>query len=89
MHFILSFGKLGEFYPIIISLLQFLSAFIVMVIIACVLNLQRALGLLVFTLLAVFFYVWDWLVKRYGSWMWEASSPVRCLLSRSWFWMRW
>lgn len=60
-----------------------------MVIIACILNFQRALGLLIFTLLAVFFFFWDWLMEHYGSWMWEASSPIRSLLSRNWFWMRW
>ncbi|XP_029685592.1 solute carrier family 28 member 3-like isoform X2 [Takifugu rubripes] len=73
----------------LVAKIVLVTAFFVMVIIACVLNLQRALGLLILTLLAVFFYVWDWLMKRYGSWMWEASSPIRCLLSRSWVWMRW
>ncbi|CAF94919.1 unnamed protein product, partial [Tetraodon nigroviridis] len=62
--------------------------FIALVIVACIIDLHRALGLLVFTLLAIFFYFWDRLVERYGSWMWEASSPIRCLLSRNWFWMR-
>ncbi|XP_056888391.1 solute carrier family 28 member 3-like isoform X1 [Takifugu flavidus] len=74
---------------ILVAKIVLVTAFLVMVIIACVLNLQRALGLLILTLLAVFFYVWDWLMKRYGSWMWEASSSIRCLLSRSWVWMRW
>lgn len=58
-------------------------------IVACILNFQRALGLLVFTLLAVFFFFWDWLMEHYGSRIWEASSPIRSCLSRNWFWMRW
>lgn len=68
---------------------NFFPAFFVMVILACILNFQRALGLLIITLLAVFFFFWDWLMEHYGSWMWEASSPIRCLLSRNWIWIRW
>lgn len=59
------------------------------VIAACVLNFHRAVGLLVIFLLTVFFLVWDWLMERYGDRMWEELYPIRDLLSRCWFRMRW
>ncbi|XP_036952852.1 solute carrier family 28 member 3-like isoform X2 [Acanthopagrus latus] len=59
------------------------------VIAACVLNFHRAVGLLVIFLLTIFFLVWDWLMERYGDWMWEELCPIRDLLSRCWFRMRW
>uniref|UniRef100_A0A3Q3WWZ6 Uncharacterized protein n=1 Tax=Mola mola TaxID=94237 RepID=A0A3Q3WWZ6_MOLML len=59
------------------------------VIAACVLNFHRAVGLLVIALMTVFFLVWDCSMKRYGDRIWEAIYPVRNLLSRNWFWIRW
>uniref|UniRef100_A0A8C7IUP4 Sodium/nucleoside cotransporter n=1 Tax=Oncorhynchus kisutch TaxID=8019 RepID=A0A8C7IUP4_ONCKI len=65
------------------------SGYFAVVIAACVLNFQRALALLVVTLLAVFFLLWDWLMGRYGQRLWDncifspshsLSFPVVCVL---------
>ncbi|KAM4579458.1 solute carrier family 28 member 3-like [Fundulus diaphanus] len=60
-----------------------------MVVAACVLNFQRAVGLLVISVVTIIFLVWDWIMERYGDRMWEALSPTRDLLNRNWFWIRW
>ncbi|XP_071339222.1 solute carrier family 28 member 3-like isoform X2 [Trachinotus anak] len=65
------------------------AGFIAIVIAACVLNFHRALGLLVISLVTVFFLVWDWMMEHYGNWVWEELHPIRDLLSRNWFWIRW
>uniref|UniRef100_A0A087YLL9 Solute carrier family 28 member 3 n=1 Tax=Poecilia formosa TaxID=48698 RepID=A0A087YLL9_POEFO len=59
-----------------------------MVVAACVLNFQRAVRLLVISLVTIFFLVWNWIMERYGDCMWEALSPTRDLLSKNWFWIR-
>ncbi|XP_037635065.1 solute carrier family 28 member 3-like isoform X2 [Sebastes umbrosus] len=64
------------------------AGFVAIVIAACVLNFHRAVGLLVIALVTVFFLFWDWLMERYGDWVWEELSPIRDLLSRNWFWIR-
>uniref|UniRef100_A0A3B3WRR2 Uncharacterized protein n=1 Tax=Poecilia mexicana TaxID=48701 RepID=A0A3B3WRR2_9TELE len=56
------------------------QSFISMVVAACVLNFQRAVRLLVISLVTIFFLVWDWIMERYGDCMWEALSPTRDLL---------
>lgn len=68
---------------------KFVSGFVAIVIAACVLNFQRAVGLLVISLVTAFFLVWDWMMERYGDRVWEELYPIRNLLSRNWFWMRW
>uniref|UniRef100_A0A4W5M3J9 Sodium/nucleoside cotransporter n=1 Tax=Hucho hucho TaxID=62062 RepID=A0A4W5M3J9_9TELE len=65
------------------------SGYFAMVIAACVLNLQRALALLVVTLLAVFFLLWDWLMGRYGHRLWYALQPARNTLNTHWIWVKW
>ncbi|XP_062237813.1 solute carrier family 28 member 3-like isoform X1 [Platichthys flesus] len=65
------------------------AGFVAMVIAACVLNLNRAVGLLVLSLVTVLFLVWDWTMERYGDRLWEHLCPIRDLLSRNWFWIRW
>uniref|UniRef100_A0A3B4FYM1 Solute carrier family 28 member 3 n=1 Tax=Pundamilia nyererei TaxID=303518 RepID=A0A3B4FYM1_9CICH len=55
-----------------------------MVIAACVVNFHRAVGLLVISLVTIFFLVWDWMMERYGEQVWEALAPIRDLLSRNW-----
>ncbi|XP_073321881.1 solute carrier family 28 member 3-like [Pagrus major] len=62
---------------------------IAIVIAACVLNFNRAVVLLVISLLTIFFLVWDWLMERYGDRMWEELDPIRDLLGRCWLRMRW
>eukprot|EP00063_Salmo_salar_P041377 XP_014016212.1 PREDICTED: solute carrier family 28 member 3 isoform X4 [Salmo salar] len=65
------------------------AGYFAMVIVACVLNLQRALALLVVTLLAVFFLLWDWLMGRYGHRLWDALQPARNTLNTHWLWGKW
>uniref|UniRef100_A0A674CUG5 Solute carrier family 28 member 3 n=1 Tax=Salmo trutta TaxID=8032 RepID=A0A674CUG5_SALTR len=65
------------------------SGYFAVVIVACVLNLQRALALLVVTLLAVFFLLWDWLMGRYGHRLWDALQPARNTLNTHWLWVKW
>ncbi|XP_076010123.1 solute carrier family 28 member 3-like [Genypterus blacodes] len=65
------------------------AGFVAIVITACVLNFQRAVGLLVIALMILFFLVWDWMMERYGSLVWDKLYPIRDLFSRNWFWMRW
>ncbi|KAM9360679.1 solute carrier family 28 member 3-like [Symphorus nematophorus] len=62
---------------------------VAIVIAACVLNFHRAVVLLVISLVTVFFLVWDWMMERYGDRVWEELYPIRDLLSRNWFRMRW
>ncbi|XP_038660778.1 solute carrier family 28 member 3-like isoform X2 [Scyliorhinus canicula] len=50
-----------------IVLIILLTGYFCMVIAACVLNFTRALGLLVLTLLAIFFYLWDMLIAKYEA----------------------
>lgn len=67
----------------------FISGFVAMVIAACVLNFHRSVGLLVISLVTMFFLVWDWMMERYGNWVWEELHPIKALLSRNWFWITW
>ncbi|KAI4820146.1 hypothetical protein KUCAC02_028132, partial [Chaenocephalus aceratus] len=71
----------------LITQLVLTAGFVAIVIAACVLNLNRALVLLVISLVIVFFLVWDWMMECYGNR--EELSPIRDLLSRNWFWIRW
>ncbi|XP_041720660.2 solute carrier family 28 member 3 isoform X2 [Coregonus clupeaformis] len=63
------------------------AGYVAVVIAACVLNLQRALALLVLTLLAVFFLLWDWLMGRYGQRLWDTLQPARNTLNT--LWVKW
>ncbi|XP_074525798.1 solute carrier family 28 member 3-like [Halichoeres trimaculatus] len=59
------------------------------VIAACVLNFRRAVVLLVISMVTLFFLVWDWAMERYGDRVWEELRPIRELLSKNWFWIKW
>ncbi|KAJ8005970.1 hypothetical protein DPEC_G00123410 [Dallia pectoralis] len=65
------------------------AGYVAVVIAACVLNFDRALGLLVLTLLAAFFLAWDRLVGRYGRRLWDVLLPARNAVDRHGFWLRW
>lgn len=67
---------------------KFVSAAVAIVIAACVLNFQRAVVLLVISLVTVFFLIWDWMMNRYGEWLWEELHPIRDLFSRHWVWIK-
>lgn len=62
---------------------------IALVIAACVINFQRAIGLLVLACLTAFFLIWDAVMERYGEQMWEGISPIRDFFSNQWYWMKW
>lgn len=68
---------------------KLISGFTAIVIAASVLNFHWAVGLLVISLVTGFFLVWDWMMERYGNWVWEQLHPIGDLLSRNWFWIRW
>ncbi|KAF6729681.1 Solute carrier family 28 member 3 [Oryzias melastigma] len=65
------------------------AGFVAMVTAACVVNFHRAVGLLVISLVTIFFLVWDWVMERYGDQVWEVLAPVKNILKRNWFWIRW
>jgi len=67
----------------------FVSGFVAIVIAACVLNFNRAVEMLVISLVTVIFLAWDWMMKRYGDRVCEELSPIRDVLGRNWFWIRW
>ncbi|XP_068461128.1 solute carrier family 28 member 3-like [Clinocottus analis] len=62
---------------------------VAIVIAACVLNFNRAVEMLVISVVTVIFLAWDWMMKRYGDRVWEELSPVRDVIGRNWFWIRW
>ncbi|KAM5328933.1 solute carrier family 28 member 3 isoform 2-T2 [Glossophaga mutica] len=66
-----------------------LAVYLAMVIAACVLNFHRALPLLVITVAAIFFVIWDLLMAKYESRIDEFLSPGRRLLDSHWFWLKW
>uniref|UniRef100_UPI0037E71CEC solute carrier family 28 member 3-like n=1 Tax=Semicossyphus pulcher TaxID=241346 RepID=UPI0037E71CEC len=65
------------------------AGLVAIVIAACVLNFRRAVVLLVISLVTVFFLVWDWMMERYGDRLWEELHPVREVLSRNRFLIKW
>uniref|UniRef100_A0A3Q1IPF9 Sodium/nucleoside cotransporter n=1 Tax=Anabas testudineus TaxID=64144 RepID=A0A3Q1IPF9_ANATE len=67
---------------------EFVSGFVALVTTACVLNFHRAAGLLVISLVTVLFFVWDWMMERYGDRVWEELHPIRDLLNKNWIWIR-
>uniref|UniRef100_A0A3Q3BEW3 Sodium/nucleoside cotransporter n=1 Tax=Kryptolebias marmoratus TaxID=37003 RepID=A0A3Q3BEW3_KRYMA len=83
-------GRLAEYkdQTCLIVNLVLAAGFVAMVIAACVLNFHRAVGLLVISLVTIFFLTWDWTMERYGGRMWESLSPIKDLLSRNWSWIR-
>ncbi|KAM9391464.1 LOW QUALITY PROTEIN: solute carrier family 28 member 3-like [Pholidichthys leucotaenia] len=84
-------GCLAEYKDqILLTIHLFLAAgFVTMVIAACVMNFHRAVGLLVISLVTAFFLAWDWMMAQYGGLLWETLSPIRDLISRNWFWIKW
>uniref|UniRef100_A0A3P9HIE7 Solute carrier family 28 member 3 n=1 Tax=Oryzias latipes TaxID=8090 RepID=A0A3P9HIE7_ORYLA len=67
----------------------FALGFVAMVTAACVVKFHRAVGLLVISLVTIFVLVWDWMMERYGDQVWEVLAPVKNILKRNWFWIRW
>uniref|UniRef100_A0A8C5F0Z9 Solute carrier family 28 member 3 n=1 Tax=Gopherus evgoodei TaxID=1825980 RepID=A0A8C5F0Z9_9SAUR len=65
-----------------IHMLVSLTAYLMIVIAACVLNFQRALALFVLTVLAIFFICWDFLIARYEDKIAEFFSPCERFLKQ-------
>ncbi|XP_063149181.1 solute carrier family 28 member 3 [Candoia aspera] len=66
-----------------------ITAYLAMVIAACILNFHRALALFILTLLAIFFICWDFLIARYEGKIAESLSPFGRFLKAQWFWLKW
>ncbi|XP_026530504.1 solute carrier family 28 member 3 [Notechis scutatus] len=66
-----------------------ITAYLAMVIAACVLNFHRALALFILTVLAIFFICWDFFIARYESRIAELLSPLGRFLKAQWFWLKW
>ncbi|XP_060697552.1 solute carrier family 28 member 3-like [Hemiscyllium ocellatum] len=61
-----------------------LCGYFCMLIAACILNFQRALGLLILTLIAIFFYFWDMLIEKYEDTIAEFISSHSKFLLQHW-----
>ncbi|XP_020822662.1 solute carrier family 28 member 3 [Phascolarctos cinereus] len=66
-----------------------LAGCLAVVIAACVVNFHRALPLLVFTVAAIFFVIWDYLIAKYESQIAKFLSPGGRFLNEHWFWLKW
>ncbi|XP_036595460.1 solute carrier family 28 member 3-like [Trichosurus vulpecula] len=66
-----------------------LAGFLILVTAACVVNFHRALPLFVFTVAAIFFVLWDYLIAKYESQIAVFWSPGGRFLSKHWFWLKW
>ncbi|NWR71779.1 S28A3 protein, partial [Centropus unirufus] len=66
-----------------------ITAYLAVVIAACTLNFQRALPLLIITVLAIFFICWDFLIAKYEDRIAAFFSPGERYLKKKWFWLKW
>ncbi|XP_067838422.1 solute carrier family 28 member 3-like [Heptranchias perlo] len=93
--FVEKYEQLQEFYSehrkIIyrVFLIILLTAYFCTVIAACILNFKRALGLLVLTLLAIFFYIWDTYVMKYEHKFVEFFASRGQFFRSHWFQIKW
>uniref|UniRef100_A0A670JPV7 Sodium/nucleoside cotransporter n=1 Tax=Podarcis muralis TaxID=64176 RepID=A0A670JPV7_PODMU len=71
------------------TMLVSMTAYLAMVIAACILNFRRALALFVLTILGIFFICWDFLMARYEDRIAESLSPCGKFLDTQWFWLKW
>ncbi|KAK1213862.1 S28A3 protein, partial [Pygoscelis papua] len=65
-----------------------ITAYLAVVIAACSLNFQRALPLLIITVLAIFFICWDFLIAKYEDRIAAFFSPGKRYLEKHWFWLK-
>eukprot|EP00062_Callorhinchus_milii_P020782 gi/632976858/ref/XP_007905023.1/ PREDICTED: solute carrier family 28 member 3 [Callorhinchus milii] len=65
------------------------AGYFTMVIAACILNFNRALPLLVLTLLGLFFYFWDTFVAKFEDNIVEAFVPCDNFIKKQWYWLKW
>ncbi|KFP32639.1 Solute carrier family 28 member 3, partial [Colius striatus] len=66
-----------------------ITAYLAVLIAACILNFQRALPLFITTLLAIFFICWDFLREKYEDRITAFFNPGEIYLQRQWFWLKW
>ncbi|XP_009888801.1 PREDICTED: solute carrier family 28 member 3 [Charadrius vociferus] len=66
-----------------------ITAYLAVVIAACILNFQRALPLFIITVLAIFFICWDFLIAKYEDRIAAFFSCVERYLKKQWFWLKW
>ncbi|KAJ6669639.1 hypothetical protein lerEdw1_000188 [Lerista edwardsae] len=66
-----------------------ITAYLAMVIAACILNFRRALALFVLTILGIFFIGWDFMMGRYQDRIADSLSPCGRFLKAQWFWLKW
>ncbi|NWV11720.1 S28A3 protein, partial [Ptilonorhynchus violaceus] len=89
------YDKICEFYKkhktrihyVIYGIL--VTAYLAVVIAACILNFQRALPLFVITVLVIFFVCWDFLTAKYEDRIAAFFSPGEGYLKKQWFWLKW
>ncbi|XP_065544862.1 sodium/nucleoside cotransporter 1 isoform X7 [Lathamus discolor] len=65
------------------------AAYLCYFIVACWLNFQRALPLVVMTAVVVFFICWSLFKKNCGAKVLLLLSPIRKCFKRSWLWLKW
>ncbi|XP_009956954.1 PREDICTED: solute carrier family 28 member 3, partial [Leptosomus discolor] len=66
-----------------------ITAYLAAVIAACNLNFQRALPLLIITVLAIFFICWDFLIAKYEDRIAAFFAPGERHLEKQWLWLKW
>ncbi|NXY42974.1 S28A3 protein, partial [Ceuthmochares aereus] len=66
-----------------------ITAYLAVTIAACSLNFQRALPLLIITVLAIFFICWDFLIAKYEDRIAAFFFPGERYLEKQWFWLKW
>ncbi|KFQ78150.1 Solute carrier family 28 member 3, partial [Phaethon lepturus] len=66
-----------------------ITAYLAVVIAACSFNFQRALPLVIITILAIFFICWDSLIAKYEDRIAAFYSPGERYLEKQWFWLKW
>ncbi|NXY69256.1 S28A3 protein, partial [Glareola pratincola] len=66
-----------------------ITAYLAVVIAACILNFQRALPLFIITVTAIFFICWDFLIAKYEERIAAFFSLGERYLEKQWFWMKW
>ncbi|XP_010201668.2 sodium/nucleoside cotransporter 1 [Colius striatus] len=64
-------------------------AYLCYFIVACWLNFQRALALVVMTAVVVFFVCWSLFKKHYGAKLLLLLSPIQKCFQKSWPWLKW
>uniref|UniRef100_A0A8C2SPC2 Sodium/nucleoside cotransporter n=1 Tax=Coturnix japonica TaxID=93934 RepID=A0A8C2SPC2_COTJA len=65
------------------------AAYLCYFIVACWLNFQRALALVVITAVVIFFVCWSLFKKYCGAKVLILLSPLRKCLKKSWPWLKW